>query len=99
MARKAQKKTETTAQESVGVQMGSDATPLSWLKAAYHLHTFAYRDPRSAFSSATGLPVLSPTAVLLGIASTLFNLGRADDVTHAANLGLSECAGRSPPGR
>lgn len=79
MARKAPKKIETKAPKSVAVQTGSDATPLSWLKAAYHLHTFAYRDPRSAFSSATGLPVLSPTAVLLGIASTLFNLGRADD--------------------
>lgn len=52
---------------------------LCWVKATYNLHTFAYRDPRSAFSSAPGLPVVSPTAVLLGIVSTLFNLGRAED--------------------
>jgi hypothetical protein len=79
MARKPQKADKTVAQESDGVQTTSDTTPLSWVKAGYHLHTFAYRDPRSAFSSATGLPVVSPTAVLLGIASTLFNLGRADE--------------------
>jgi hypothetical protein len=57
----------------------SEAAPLVWLKCCYHLHTFAYRDPRSAFSSAVGLPVVSPTAVLLGIASTLFNLGMGDE--------------------
>jgi hypothetical protein len=51
---------------------------LVWLKAAYAFHSFAYRDPRSAFSSAVGLPVVSPTAVLLGIASTLFTLGERD---------------------
>ncbi|MBI2998465.1 MAG: hypothetical protein HYY46_08430 [Deltaproteobacteria bacterium] len=49
------------------------------MKAAYHFHTFAYRDPRSAFSSATGLPIVSPTAVLLGVASTLFNLGQSGE--------------------
>ncbi len=49
---------------------------LVWLKAAYAFHSFAYRDPRSAFSSAVGLPVVSPTAVLLGVVSTLFNIGR-----------------------
>lgn len=48
-----------------------------WLKAKYSFHTFSYRDPRSAFSSAPGLPVVSPTAVLLGVASTLFNLGKS----------------------
>lgn len=51
------------------------AVPLVWSKAAYDLHTFSYRDPRSAYSSAVGLPVLSPSAVLLGVVSTLFNLG------------------------
>ncbi len=51
--------------------------PLVWLKASYRFHSFAYRDPRSAFSSAMGVPVVSPTTVLLGIASTLFSLGRA----------------------
>ncbi len=57
----------------------SEPQNLIWLKAEYHLHTFAYRDPRSAFSAGIGLPVVSPTAVLLGIASTLFSLGRADE--------------------
>jgi hypothetical protein len=52
---------------------------LLWLKAKYHFHTFAYRDPRSAFSSAIALPVVSPTTALLGIASTLFGLGRANE--------------------
>lgn len=51
--------------------------PVAWMKARYRFHTFAYRDPRSAFSSAVGLPVVSPTTVLLGIASTLFSLGEA----------------------
>lgn len=48
---------------------------LSWLRAAYQFHTFTYRDPRAPQSSAPGLPLVSPTAVLLGIASTLFSLG------------------------
>lgn len=52
------------------------ALPLIWLKAAYKFHTYAYRDPRSAFASAMGSPVVSPTTVLLGIASTLFSLGK-----------------------
>ena len=52
---------------------------LTWLQARYHLHTFCYRDPRSAFSSALGLPVVSPTAVLLGIASTLFSIGKSNE--------------------
>ncbi len=52
---------------------------LVWLKAAYRFHTFAYRDPRSAFSSGFALPVVSPTTVLLGIASTLLNLGRIQE--------------------
>lgn len=50
--------------------------PLVWLKAAYRFHTYAYRDPRSAFASAMGSPVVSPTTILLGIASTLFSLGK-----------------------
>jgi hypothetical protein len=53
--------------------------PLGWVRASYHFHTFCYRDPRSAFSSASGIPVVSPTAVLLGVASTLFNLGKANE--------------------
>lgn len=51
---------------------------LIWQRASYHFHTFAYRDPRSAFASGTALPVVSPTTVLLGIVSTLFSLGEAD---------------------
>lgn len=51
---------------------------LTWLRATYHFHTFCYRDPRSAFSSALGIPVISPTAIVLGIASTLFGFGEAD---------------------
>lgn len=51
---------------------------LAWLRAAYSFHSYAYRDPRSVFASAVGLPVVSPTTVLLGVASTLFRLGRAD---------------------
>lgn len=53
--------------------------PLIWLKAAYKFHTYAYRDPRSAFSSATGSPVVSPTTLLLGILSTLFSLGKQEE--------------------
>lgn len=55
------------------------ALPLIWLKAAYKFHTYAYRDPRSAFASAMGSPVVSPTTVLLGIASTLFSLGKESE--------------------
>ncbi|MCC7211531.1 MAG: hypothetical protein IT451_06710 [Candidatus Brocadia sp.] len=53
--------------------------PLMWLKAAYKFHTYAYRDPRSAFASAAGSPVVSPTTVLLGIVSTLFSLGKENE--------------------
>ncbi len=52
---------------------------LCWLKASYQFHTYAYRDPRSAFSSGVGLPVVSPTTVLLGIVSTLYRLGLATE--------------------
>lgn len=52
---------------------------LNWLKASYKFHTYAYRDPRSAFSTSVGLPVVSPTTILLGIASTLFRIGLADE--------------------
>lgn len=52
---------------------------LIWLKAAYKFHTYAYRDPRSAFASAMGSPVISPTTVLLGIVSTLFSLGKESE--------------------
>jgi len=51
---------------------------LTWLRAAYSFHSYAYRDPRSVFASAIGLPVVSPTTVVLGVASTLFHLGQAD---------------------
>ena len=59
--------------------MDEGARPLAWLRAKYELHSFSYRDPRGAFSAAVGLPVVSPTAVLLGICSTLYHLGREQD--------------------
>lgn len=62
-----------------GTQPIASSPKLAWMKATYSFHTFAYRDPRSAFSSAVGLPLVSPTAVLLGIASTLFYLGRSEE--------------------
>lgn len=74
MPRKSRKKTDTTT-----ASMDVPPIKLSWLRAGYAFHTFAYRDPRSAFSSGMGLPVVSPTAVLLGIASTLFNFGKAGE--------------------
>ena len=52
---------------------------LKWLKASYRFHTYSYRDPRSAFATAVGSPVVSPTTVLLGVASTLFRVGLADE--------------------
>jgi len=52
---------------------------LAWIKAVYSFHSYAYRDPRSVFASGVGLPVVSPTTVLLGVASTLFRLGLADE--------------------
>jgi hypothetical protein len=53
-----------------------EAVRLVWLRARYRFHSFSYRDPRGAFSAAAGLPVVSPTAVLLGICSTLYEFGR-----------------------
>lgn len=55
-----------------------ERTPLSWLRARYSFHTFSYRDPRAPYSTALAIPVVSPTAVLLGVASTLFQHGRVD---------------------
>jgi len=49
-----------------------------WHSAAYTFHSYAYRDPRSAFASGIGVPVVSPTTVILGIVSTLFSIGDAD---------------------
>ena len=50
-----------------------------WLKASYHFHTYCYRDPRSAFASGVGIPVVSPTTVFLGLVSTLFRSGRNEE--------------------
>ncbi len=58
--------------------LSEPAPQLLWLRATYAFHTFAYRDPRAAFSSAVGLPVVSPTTVLLGIVSSLFSLGDSE---------------------
>jgi hypothetical protein len=77
----AKKKPKTTNEADQASQPGpaTEQQPdLAWVKAAYCFHTFAYRDPRSAFSSGIGLPVVSPTTVLLGIGSALFNLGEAE---------------------
>ena len=52
---------------------------MTWLKASYHFHTYCYRDPRSVYASGIGVPVVSPTTVFLGIASSLFRLGRNDE--------------------
>src|ERR1700757_584851 len=79
------KQTDMESLKSGGAVQAEAPVKLIWLKARYHFHTFAYRDPRSAFSSALGLPVASPTAVLLGIASTLFSLGKADEATIILN--------------
>jgi len=56
----------------------SEPAKLSWLRAAFHFHTFAYRDPRSAFASGIGLPVVSPTTVILGLVSSLFSIGDSE---------------------
>lgn len=74
MARKPQRKRKAEALTQTSPPI---APELTWLRVAYEFHTFTYRDPRTPQSSAPGLPVVSPTAVLLGIASTLFNLGLA----------------------
>src|SRR5438128_11588005 len=79
MVRKQRRRKISTPVENAGGDADDNSVSLIWIQARYHLHTFCYRDPRSAFSSPLGIPVVSPTAVLLGIASTLFNLGRADD--------------------
>lgn len=52
---------------------------LTWQKASYAFHSYAYRDPRTVFSAGSGSPVVSPTTVLLGIVATLFAFGRTED--------------------
>jgi|GEM_PF-2467146 len=79
MTKKAKAKAKSKDRQVEGKQAIEPTIPLTWLKAVYKFHTFAYRDPRSAFASAQGLPVVSPTAVLLGIVSTLFSIGRSDE--------------------
>jgi hypothetical protein len=74
------------------------SSELVWLKAAYSFHSYAYRDPRSVFASAVGLPVVSPTTVLLGVVSTLFRLGRADEAKSFLQI-AHQCKVRiDPPG-
>lgn len=70
-----QKENEIASPGAVHDQVG----PLTWLRACYEFHSFSYRDPRAPFSVAIALPVISPTAALLGIVSTLFELGRETD--------------------
>jgi len=69
---------KSKAKAKVAAKDGESKPELIWQRATYHLHTFAYRDPRSVFASGSASPVVSPTTVLLGIVSTLFCLG--DDV-------------------
>ena len=68
---------EVVIQNQMGEKEASGE--LKWLKASYRFHTYSYRDPRSAFATAVGSPVVSPTTVLLGVASTLFRVGLADE--------------------
>jgi len=79
MARKARRAQATARETSGSPEPAAPMVPPTWVRARYHFHTFCYRDPRSAFSSALGLPVVSPTAVLLGIASTLFSIGENNE--------------------
>lgn len=79
MAQQRQRAQPTASEISASPEPAPHVGHLRWLRARYHLHTFCYRDPRSAFSSALGIPVVSPTAVLLGIASTLFSIGEANE--------------------
>jgi hypothetical protein len=69
---------------------------LIWLKATYSFHSYAYREPRSVFASAVALPVVSPTTVLLGIASTLFRLGCPDEVRSFLKV-VHQCKVRIDP--
>ncbi len=79
MTRKVRRAEALACEASGSSEPAPPMVPLTWLRARYHFHTFCYRDPRSAFSSALGLPVVSPTAVLLGIASTLFSVGKSNE--------------------
>lgn len=72
MAKMKSPKAKPKTQSSASIEIG----PLVWLRAQYEFHNFSYRDPRSAFSAAVALPVISPTAVLLGICSTLYESGQ-----------------------
>lgn len=76
------RKPSSLASNKTSEPRSADASEnLNWLRARYHLHTFTYRDPRTPSSSGPALPVVSPTAVLLGIASTLFSLGLANEAS------------------
>lgn len=66
-------------QKNTKPQIVTPTPELAWIKAVYSFHSYAYRDPHSVFASGVGLPVVSPTTVLLGVASTLFRLGLADE--------------------
>jgi hypothetical protein len=70
--------------------------PLVWLKAQYEFHNYSYRDPRGAFSSAVALPVVAPTAVLLGICSTLYEVGRGRDAEAFLSV-IHRCAVKVDP--
>ena len=96
MARKPRVRRKVEANTQISPPIASE---LTWLRAAYEFHTFTYRDPRTPQSSAPGLPIVSPTAVLLGIASTLFNLGEADEARRfLAQAHLCQVVIDPPPG-
>ena len=78
------------SERATSLSADSDTT---WLKAAYHFHTYAYRDPRSAYNAAVGVPVVSPTTVLLGLVSTMFSIGDAEAAQELRDQ-LPQCAVR-----
>lgn len=70
-----------------------------WLKASYHFHTYCYRDPRSVYASGVGVPVVSPTTIFLGIASTLFRFGKSEEAqVFLSNIESFQLAVDSPDG-
>lgn len=81
-----------TIQSRTPVEIG----PLLWLRAQYEFHNFSYRDPRGAFSAAVALPVISPTAVLLGICSTLYESGRQIEAEEFLGT-IHQCAVKVDP--
>jgi hypothetical protein len=91
MAKKQSSKAQPKPRSSAPVD-----EPMVWLRARYEFHNFSYRDPRAAFSAAVALPVISPTAVLLGICSTLYESGRQQEA-EAFLRTIDRCAVKVDP--